>query len=168
MNKILKFFAYIATCAALFLVLAKAFNSDTAPTGSVVGAFDWEKPVQIYLVDRAMAETSNCEADISVTRMVLNAETLGPGALAALIEGPKGAESEKYYSAINPATLIKKFEVINSVAHVDLSSDLNANIVGSCNVIAVRSQIENTLNTLPDIDSVILSVDGQTTGILEP
>lgn len=167
MSKAIKYFAYIIACAFVFLVLAKTFgNSDKSP--KVASAFEWEKTVSIYLVDSAKAKDSSCEAGARVDRVVPNAETLGPGALVALIEGPKGKEMEKYFSAINPKTLIQKFELSNKVAYVDFSSDLNAGVAGSCKVVAIRSQIENTLLALPDIDKVIISINGETNGILEP
>ena len=64
--------------------------------------------------------------------------------------------------------MIQKFEIKNKVAYVDFNSNLNKGVGGSCKVIAIKSQIENTLNNLPDIDSVVISVNGKTDGILEP
>jgi spore germination protein GerM len=80
-------------------------------------------------------------------------------------------ESEKssgYFTSLNDGILIQKFEIKDKVAYVDLSSLFNQGVAGSCKVTAIKSQIENTLNNLPDIDSVVISVDGKTKGILEP
>jgi hypothetical protein len=51
---------------------------------------------------------------------------------------------------------------------VDFGSSFNRGVAGSCRVAAIKAQIETTLNNLPDIDSVVISVNGQTKGILEP
>ncbi len=163
----MKYFVYIVACAVVFLFLVNTFENHKDST-SVASAFEWEKVVNVYFVDSAKAETSDCTANVGIERKVLNAETLGPGALSALIEGLKPEEQSAYFSAINPATLIQKFEIINGTAYVDFSSALSDGVAGSCSVLAIRSQIENTLLALPDIDSVVISINGETEGILEP
>jgi len=166
MKKTFKSFLYIIGCAVIFLILIKAYDSSFSSNSA--NAFEWEKQVGVYFVDLKKAKTSSCEADVSLKRVVPNAETLGPGAIEMLIKGPTPDEEKFYYSAINKNTLLQKFEIKNRVAYVDFNSSLNQNVAGSCNVIAIRSQIENTLKNLPDIDSVIISVNGQIEGILEP
>lgn len=166
MKKILKSFLYIIACAVLFLVLVKVFDGSNSSNSA--NAFEWEKQVNVYFVDLEKAKTSSCEADMAVPRTILNAETFGPGAIEALIKGPTADEEKLYYSAIKTDTLLQKFEIKDRVAYVDFNSSLNEGVAGSCNVIAIRSQIENTLVNLPDIDSVVISVNGQTEGILEP
>lgn len=168
MTKTIRYFLYIIVCAAIFFAFVKIFDSPTSSNSA--NAFEWEKTVQVYFVDLKKAETSSCEADVALNRVVINAETLGPGALEMLIKGltSKETKSNKYMSSINPKTLLQKFEVKSGVAYIDFDSSLNEGVAGSCNVIAIRSQIENTLIALPDIDSVVISVDGETEGILEP
>lgn len=166
MAKIFKFFLYFAACLAVFFVLIRVYKNEFR--NNQASAFEWEKQVSVYFVDLKKAETSSCEADVPLTRTVPNAETLGPGSLAALLQGLVDKEGAMYYSAINPDVLVQSFEIKNRVAYVDFNSKLNEGVAGSCKLIAIRSQIENTLNNLPDIDSVVISVDGQTEGILEP
>ncbi len=166
MKKTFKSFVYIVACVAVFLVLAKVYTNSFASNSA--SAFEWEKTVNVYFVDSKKVETASCEADVVLERTVLNAETLGPGAIEALIKGLTSDELTTYQTAINPKTLLQKFEIRGKVAYIDFDSALNSGIAGSCNVIAIRSQIENTLNALPDIDSVVISVNGETEGILEP
>jgi len=168
MTKTIKYFLYIVVCAMIFFVFVKIFDGSTSTNSA--NAFEWEKTVQIYFVDLKKAETSSCEADVALKRVVINAETLGPGAIEMLIKGltPKETKSNKYISLINPKTLLQKFEVKGGVAYVDFDSGLNQEVAGSCKVTAIRSQIEKTLIALPDIDSVVISVNGETEGILEP
>jgi len=167
MSYMMKYFAYILACSLLFLLIFRSY-SDKPNTQNVASTFEWEKSVDIYVVDRSIAETSSCEARATLKRKILNAETFGPGALGALIKGLTLEEDKQYYSSIDPQTLIQKFEIIGRVAYVDFSSKLNEGVAGSCMVEAIRSQIENTLTALPDIDSVVISINGQTEGILEP
>ena len=76
--------------------------------------------------------------------------------------------SSGYFTSLNDGILLQKFEIIDKVAYIDFSSQFNEGVAGSCRVQSIMAQIENTLNTLPDINSVVISVDGQTEGILEP
>lgn len=168
MNKNVKYFVYVAGSVFVFIFLIKSVYTTEVDSNKAF-AFEWDKKVNVYFLDKNKVESINCEADLPVLRKVLNAETLGPGALEALIKGPTEEEaSSGIISSINKGTLIQKFEVREGVAYVDFSSALNGGVAGSCNVVAIRSQIENTLNALPDIEGVVISVNGQTEGILEP
>lgn len=162
----IKSFLYITACAIVFLLLMTFYSGQFSSKSATV--FEWQKSVKVYFVDIKKAESTSCEADFVVTRSVPNAETLGPGAISVLLEGPSESEKQTAFSAINPGSLLQKFEVKNGVAYADFNSSLNQNIAGSCTVTAIRSQIEKTLLTLPDIDSVVISINGETEGILEP
>ena len=156
-----------------FLILVLAVTlvvkyAGTSSRGSVAGAFEWEKEVNVYFIDRQIAETTSCEATVVVKRKVPNAETLGPGAIDMLIKGLSKKESGSYSTAVNSNTLLQKFEIKNGVAYVDFNLSLNNDVTGSCMAVAIRSQIEKTLTDLPDINSVVISVNGETEGILEP
>lgn len=169
MTKTFRTFFYIIACAFVFMLLINTYNTyNKSSSPQKASAFEWEKQVKVYFVDLKKAETSSCEADVPLTRTVLNAETLGPGAIEALLKGLIDKEGAMYSTSINQDTLLQKFEIKNGVAYVDFSSALNKGVGGSCTVVAIRSQIENTLIALPDIDSVVISVNGETEGILEP
>jgi spore germination protein GerM len=168
MKKELKYFLCLSGCLVVFFIFIKIFGG--ALSSNSANAFDWEKQVNVYFVDLKKAKTSNCEADIAVPRMILNAETLGPGAIQALLRGLTRDEIKRhrYETFINPKTMLKKFEIINKIAYVDFSSDLIQGVAGSCTVTAIRSQIVKTVKSLPDIDSVVISVNGQTESVLQP
>jgi len=167
MSKVLKSFLYIATCVIVFLILIKVYTGSS--NSKVVDAFEWEKEVNIYLSNSKMGSDEDCSKVFPVTRKILNAETFGPGALEALLKGLNLEDKENGYStAINDNVLVQKFEILNKVAFVDFNSGFNEGVAGSCRVEAIVAQIENTLNNLSDIDSVVISVNGKTEGILEP
>lgn len=166
MSNLSKSFIYIVGCVLVFFLITLFFIK--RPATEPVTAFEWEKNARLYFVDKKQAENLNCEANTPVNRMVMNAETLGPSALEALINGPTPEESESLVSEINPETRILRFEIIDGIAYVDLDKNLNEGVSGACRVTAIRSQIENTLIDLPDINQVVLSVEGETEGILEP
>ena len=54
------------------------------------------------------------------------------------------------------------------VARADFSEGLQQGVGGSMRVLGIRQQIETTLMAIPGITSVILSVEGETEGILQP
>ena len=167
MVRIIKYFLCIIICALVLFILAKAFGSYFSSNSAV--AFEWEKQVNVYFGNKNMGSPENCSRVFPITRTILNAETFGPGALEALLEGVSDKEKAAgYFTSLNDEILLQKFEIKNKVAYIDFNSRFNENIGGSCRVASIMSQIENTLNNLPDIDSVVISVNGQTEGILEP
>jgi len=167
MNKILKYFLVLVVVIAGLFVLTKMFGISFPMRPA--SAFEWEKTVLVYFGNKKMGSSEDCQKVFPLSRKILNAETFGPGATEALLEGV--SEEEKnlgYFTSLNEGILLRKFEVINRVAYVDFDARFNEGMGGSCRVASIRAQIDETLNNLPDIDSVVISVNGQTEGILEP
>jgi spore germination protein GerM len=155
-------FVCVIAILALFKIFGFSFYASKAE------AFEWEKSVNVYLNNRKMGSSDDCSKVFPVSRTILNAETFGPGALEALLKGVSAEEKTVGYStSLNDKVLIQKFEIKDKVAYVDFNQRFSE-VGGSCKVTAIKSQIENTLNNLPDIDSVVISVNGKTEGILEP
>lgn len=170
MNNSVKYFIYIAGSVLVFFFIIKSMYGPSSVSTNQAVAFEWEKETQVYFLDSKKINDSNdCSEVTPVYRKVLNAETLGPGTLEALLQGPTEEERVSgLITSINKGVLIQKFEIKNRVAYVDFDTTFNSGVAGSCTVLAIRSQIESTLNALPDIDSVIISVNGESEGILEP
>lgn len=168
MNKAFKFFVYILACVFVFFLLVK-FYTESSSSLNTANVFEWEKVVNVYFSNSHMGSDSQCDNVFPVSRTVPNAETLGPESLEELLLGPSTPErSDGYFTSINNNVLIQKFNINDRVAYVDFSPELNMGVAGSCRVLAIKSQIEKTLIELPDIDSVVISIDGKTDGILEP
>lgn len=166
MTKISKSFLYIIGSAIVILVLLKSYGGSLVSNSAT--AFEWQKQVAVYFGNETKGSSEDCAKVFPVSRTILNAETFGPGALEALLNGVgEGEQMKGYFTSINSEVLIQKFEIKNKVAYVDFNARFGE-VGGSCTVIAIKSQIENTLNNLTDIDSVVMSVNGQTEGILEP
>lgn len=132
------------------------------------GAFEWEKEVNVYLPNSKMGSSGDCSKVFPVKRKVPNAEILGPGAIGILLEGASDEEkAEGYFTSIDGEVLLQKFELKKRIAYVDFNQKFSET-GGSCNVMSIRSEVEETLKNLPDINSVVISVNGETEGILEP
>lgn len=167
MSKIFKAFLYLLACAIVFFFLVKF--AENVFTADEVRAFEWEKNISVYFGNKNMGSSEDCTKTFPVSRTILNAETFGPGALEALLGGISDREEELgYFSSINKEALLQKFEIKDGVAYIDFDSNFNKGVAGSCRVQSIMSQIENTLINLPDIDSIVISVNGETEGILEP
>lgn len=162
-----KYFLFALFCALAVFVFFK--TSDYRSNLNSAKAFEWEKSVNVYFGNRNMGSSEDCSKVFPISRKILNAETFGPGALESLLKGVSEEEKTNgYFTSLNDEILLRRFEIKGKVAYVDFDSRFNQGVGGSCRVIAIHSQIENTLNSLPDIDSVVISVNGQTEGILEP
>ena len=167
MNNKLKYLLYVAVCVIIFFSFVKVFNGSMFENSA--SAFEWEKTVNVYFGNETQGSNEDCSKVFPISRTILNAETFGPGSLEALLKGvSENEKTEGYFTSLNDGILIQKFEIKDKVAFVDFSSRLNEGVAGSCNVQGIKAQIENTLNNLPDIDSVVISVNNQTEGILEP
>jgi spore germination protein GerM len=167
--KILRYFFYILAGALVLSALFMLVKYSGGPSAKTASAFEWQKQVSVYFGNKNMGSNEDCSKVFPVSRTIINAETLGPGALEALLGGVSEQEKTSgYFTGLNNGILLQKFEIKDKIAYIDFNSRFNDKVAGSCKVMSIKSQIENTLNNLPDIDSVVISVNGQTEGILEP
>ena len=113
-------------------------------------------------------EVLNCQKVYSVERQVLENKAMIQ-ALEELLKGPTLEEQEKgYLTNINFGVNINSLIVENNIAKVDFDEQLEYQVGGSCRVMAIRSQITGTLVQFPEINDVIISINGHTEDILQP
>jgi len=111
--------------------------------------------------------------DCSVTFPVKRAITDDPdleasAALEALLQGPTDAEkAEGYFTSIPEGVELDSLTMRKATAHADFSKELAA-VAGSCRVLSIRAQIEETLMQFPDVTSAVISVDGSFEDALQP
>jgi spore germination protein GerM len=72
-----------------------------------------------------------------------------------------------YFTAIPDGTRLRQLTITNGVATADFNSVLNSG-GGSCAMAARRAQIEQTLLQFPDIEQVVITVDGDAATALQP
>lgn len=91
-------------------------------------------------------------------------------ALEALLAGPDPGEREAGYLTALPGDAALRSVTVSDdgVARADFDERLEAGVAGSCRVLAIRAQIEETLRRLPGVRRVVVSVDGRTEEILQP
>ena len=90
-------------------------------------------------------------------------------AIKELLEGPTEVEKARgFFTSINSGTKVQKISIEDGVATVDFNQAFNEGVGGSCRVLAIRSQITNTLKQFPEIKEVIISVNGDSQNTLQP
>jgi hypothetical protein len=166
--KILKYFLIVIVCTVLIGLVVIVYEG-SSPYKNSANAFEWEKQVNVFFGNSKMGSSEDCSEVFPVFRTILNAETFGPGSLEALLKGVSTQEKDEgYFTSLNENILVQKFEIKENVAYIDFDDSFNKGIAGSCRIQNIVAQIDATLTDLPDIDSVVISVNGQTEGILEP
>ncbi len=81
---------------------------------------------------------------------------------------PSEYKNDGYFSEIPPYTQLRDLRISgDGVATADFNENLNAG-GGSCSMQARRAQIEKTLLQFPDIDEVVITVNGEAETALQP
>lgn len=124
--------------------------------------------VKTYFFNDSVYKNNDCTETSPITRTVFDTKNLAEASLRLLLEGPTDAEIDNgYTSSIPRGVWLNSVKIEDGVASADFSKELSST-AGSCNVIAITSQIEKTLLQFPTIKKVKISVEGKTEGILEP
>lgn len=107
---------------------------------------------------------------VAVTRMISSEAPRARAVLEELLKGPTAAERRQGLSTlINDGVIVRSVSAgMNGVIRADFSESLQDGVGGSMRVLGIRRQIETTLLGVPGATSVILSIEGQTDGILQP
>jgi spore germination protein GerM len=118
-----------------------------------------------------LVKTSSQEIElVAVPRRVSAELPLAEAVLRELLKGPTAAERQQGLASLIPegAALRSVSVTETGVVRADFSEGLQEGIGGSMRVMGIRQQIEGTLMWISGITSVILSVEGQTEGVLQP
>jgi len=111
----------------------------------------------------------DCEKVYSVERQISENKLMAQTVLEELLKGPILEEQEKgYFTSINSGVNINSLVIEDNIAKVDFDEQLEYQLGGSCRVMAIRSQITETLLQFSEIVDVIISVNGRTEDILQP
>lgn len=111
----------------------------------------------------------DCSKVFGTTRAVVQTTAVARAALEELFKGPTDQEKTEGYSTSVPVGVkIQKLTIVNGVAKVDLSQDLEQQVSGSCRVTSIRAEITETLKQFPTVQNVEISIDGRAEDILQP
>jgi hypothetical protein len=119
-------------------------------------------PLKVFFLNQLNdPELKACDKPEGVTRRIPKTEATAEAAMTELLKGPTAQEQTRgSRTAIVPGTSLHSIEILNSVATVDFSRQFILGIAGSCNVQALRSQVEQTLKQFPNVKTVKILVEG--------
>ena len=119
--------------------------------------------------ERVSGKNAPCEKVVPVTRTVNRRAPLVLTALEELVKGPSEEEKQKgYFTSLNSGIDILNLVIERGEALIDFNESLNRGVAGSCRVIAIGAQIEETIKQFAHLTTAVISVRGETEGILEP
>lgn len=124
---------------------------------------------KVFFPNNEMSDMMDCSLVFPIVREVPYTVAVGRAALEELFKGLAGTEPDDgYFTNIPNGVTIQSLTINDGVASVDLSSELEEGVGGSCRVTSIRAQITETLKQFTTVDTVIISIDGRTEDILQP
>lgn len=121
------------------------------------------------MVQVAFTTSDDCETVGLFLRPVSGSQSLAHTSLVELLKGPTAEEKDMRASTqIPPGVKINTVRQEGNTIYADFDETLDRGVAGSCRVLAIRSQITNTLKQFPGINNVVISINGRTDDILQP
>jgi len=109
-----------------------------------------------------------CEKVYPVERRIKRTKAAVRAAMNELLAGAQSLEARNgFYSNIDAGTGLKSVNIKDGQATVDLEINPAASIAGSCRVLAIRAQIEETLKQFKEVKEMKILVNGRENA-LEP
>lgn len=125
--------------------------------------------VKVYFPNTNMGSTEDCSLVYPLNREIPYTQATGRASLNELFKGlTEDEKDEGYYTNLNTGIEIQSLTILNGVAKADFNQRLQEQAGGSCRVTGIRAQIEETLLQFPTVETVVISIDGQTEDILQP
>jgi hypothetical protein len=119
-----------------------------------------------------------------LTRRIPKTEQIGTAALEELLWGPPAPNLAGFGTALptpkevlsypgrepdwGPRVTLRQLTIVDGVATADFSKEMRAYGGGSLRVNLIRQQIEQTLKQFATVRKVVIAIDGQTEGVLQP
>lgn len=126
--------------------------------------------VNVYFGNSLLDPQSlDCSVVFPSTRSIPRTTDVGRASLEQLLLGTSDSEETYgYFSSIGDGVVLNSLEITDGIAYADFNEALQEGVGGSCRVLRIRSQIENTLKQFPTVTSVVISIEGKTDHILQP
>ncbi|OGF31478.1 hypothetical protein A2533_01390 [Candidatus Falkowbacteria bacterium RIFOXYD2_FULL_35_9] len=145
----------------------------TSEDSKAVGIYIQDAPdtskFSIYFQNDSIDEALNSCIDVyPVVRTRPFTQAIAKLAIETLLEGPDGLESESGYTSLLPTATLNTITLTNGTLYIDLRGNINDFNGGSCRTQAMKSQIINTAKQFPSVNTVIISVNGDTENIFQP
>ena len=156
--------------AAGFTVMESYPRQCRTPDGRVFIEELGERTVRIFFGNiKKDPRGTQCGLAYPVERRIADGEEPVRAAIEALLRGP--SEEEKtagFFTSINSDAKLRKLEISSGTAAADFDYNLDYRVGGSCRVLAIRAQLEETLRQFSGVGAVSISINGRTDDILQP
>ncbi|MFC1630267.1 Gmad2 immunoglobulin-like domain-containing protein [Patescibacteria group bacterium] len=111
----------------------------------------------------------DCDKVHSVERRIAKTEAIARAAINELLMGPTVTEMKQgFVTNINTNVQIQSLNIENNTAYIDFDDRLDYEVGGSCRVIAIQSQITETLTQFSTVNNVVISINENTENVLQP
>ena len=118
--------------------------------------------VQIYFDAPRMSTPATCDLVYPADRRFTTTSALARAALLSLLEGPTLEEQKVGTTSNIPAfTILKTFIIQDKITTIDLFEDGRLSKLSDCEKEGMRAQIEKTLLSFKEIESVVILIDGE-------
>ncbi len=122
----------------------------------------------VFFANTRQGSGDDCRLVFPLSRTVAKTSAVGRAALLELLKGPTAAERRQgYFTSLPAGVELRSLVIGNDEARADFSAELNR-VGGSCRVISIRSQIEETLRQFPTVGEAVISVEGNVEEALQP
>ncbi len=112
---------------------------------------------------------ADCEDIFPVFRSDKEVEDILFKSLTELLNGPSETEKgQGYYTSLNPGVRLLGIRRESGTVYADFSRELEDGVAGSCQTMAIRAQITNTLLQFEGVEDVVILVDGSPGNVLQP
>jgi hypothetical protein len=131
----------------------------------VFGAQEW---TSVQLCFSPATVGNDCSETVAITRRIPETPAIGRAALEELLAGPSDQERAGFgvTTTIPSGVTVRSFAIREGVAYADFDRTMEAG--GSCRVTAIRATVTRTLLQFPTVRGVVISVEGNVEGALQP
>ncbi len=130
---------------------------------------EYENIIVYFGKETATSDTDPCDLVYPVTRSVIKTPGIARAAILELLKGPAKEESDRgFFTSLPDGVRLNRIAIIDEEATIDFSDKLEEGVGGSCRVVAIRSQITETLKQFDSVSKVTISINGRIEDILQP
>ncbi|HZZ99238.1 MAG TPA: GerMN domain-containing protein, partial [Candidatus Paceibacterota bacterium] len=117
-----------------------------------------------------LTDSNDCTKTTLFPRSITKTSQSPLMSLMELLKGPNDAEKSNGHavSEIPDGVEINSLRQSGSTIYVDFNQALQQGVAGSCRVQSIRAEITDTLKQFLGVTNVVISINGKTTGILQP
>ena len=115
------------------------------------------------------SQMADCDDLFPVYRSGKEVEDFIAKSVIELLKGPSETEKgQGYYTSLNPGVRLLGIDRKEGTVYADFSRELEEDVAGSCQTMAIRAQINETLTQFEGVDRVVILVEGSPGSVLQP